>query len=420
MDYIKIISASDNFYYIKLPQKTSKVYLDINLRSGYAEENDKEFGMGHLLEHYLIGALRELRGSNHIKISGSIGQESMIYSLDSSASKIRDEAEVFIKSILKPEFLNKQLFQLEKEALINELYIKLDSSYIVMKETVLAQRVNKKCRYARNTNDQIKNIRKFNLEDLEKYHRKFFVRKNIIITISGYQLKPQIVQKIYSFVKEYKLSTKPVGHSSTKCLYSKFGIKIIKKDIREGLNTAILTFPAYDNKIKPAQRIILDILGCLLSGSPDGLLKQLRQLGIYGLNYRKIAWRNMGMMFFYTSLTNQKLLLFLILMNKAIKELKNKEIPKAKLKIFLNQIKQSEKKAFNSNIDRLNWINYDLVHYGKVIPIEEDLKIIDEITTKTLKTTAKNILKKDKANIIIIGKNIKRIEKDKIRRILDF
>ncbi|MGE4555025.1 MAG: M16 family metallopeptidase [Candidatus Paceibacterota bacterium] len=419
MNYIKKISSANNFYYIKLPRRTSKVYLDINLKSGYAEENDKEFGVGHLLEHYLIGLLR-LKGGKYIKIAGSIGQESTIYSLDSSVSKIIDEAQVFINAILKPEFSDKQLFQLEKEALINELYIKLNSSSVVIKEAILVQRVNKKCRYARNTNTQIKNIRKIKLEDLKRYHHKFFVRENIVITIGGYQLKPQIIQKTFSFIKECKLSTKRADYSSPKCSYSKFKIKTIKKDIRKGLSTVVLTFPAYDNKINPAQRIILDVLGWLLSDSPDGLLNQLRQLGIYSSNYGKIVWRNMGMIYFFSSITNQKLLPFLGLMNETIKELKNKEIPKTKLKIFLNQIKQSEKKAFNNNLDRLDWINYDLVHYGRVFSIKEDLKIIEEITTKTLKTTARNILRKNKANIIIIGKNIKGIDKNKITRILNF
>ena len=168
MNYIKKISSANNFYYIKLPRRTSKVYLDINLKSGYAEENDKEFGVGHLLEHYLIGLLR-LKGGKYIKIAGSIGQESTIYSLDSSVSKIIDEAQVFINAILKPEFSDKQLFQLEKEALINELYIKLNSSSVVIKEAILVQRVNKKCRYARNTNAQIKNIRKINKQGAEEF-----------------------------------------------------------------------------------------------------------------------------------------------------------------------------------------------------------------------------------------------------------
>lgn len=419
MDYIKKIGASNNFYYIKLPRKTSEVYLDINLISGYAEENDKEFGIGHLLEHYLIRALKKLKGSKYIKITGSIGQEHTIYSLDSSVSKIIDEAQVFIKSILKPEFSDKQLFQLEKEALINELYIKLNSSDAVMKEVILAQRVNKRCRYARNTKDNIKNIRKIKLEDLRRYHHKFFVRENIFITVSGYQLKPRIIQKIYSFVKECKLSTKRVGYSFTKCSYSKFRIKTIKKDIMKGLSTVVLSFPAYNN-IKPAQRIILNILGRLLSDSSDCLFNQLRQLGIYSLNYRKIERRNIGVIYFFSSIANQKLLPFLNLMNEAIKELKNKEILKTKLRIFLKRTKQSDKKAFNKNLGRLNWITYDILHYGRVIPMKEDLKIIDKITTKTLKATARNIFKKDMANIIIIGKNVKEMEKNKIREVLDF
>ena len=54
------------------------------------------------------------------------------------------------------------------------------------------------------------------------------------------------------------------------------------------------------------------------------------------------------------------------------------------------------------------------------MPIKEDLKIIEKITTKIIKATARKIFKKDMASIIIIGKDTKRIEKDKIREILNF
>ena len=41
MNYIKEISLKDNLYFIKLPNKTDKVYLDILVKSGYVEETDK-------------------------------------------------------------------------------------------------------------------------------------------------------------------------------------------------------------------------------------------------------------------------------------------------------------------------------------------------------------------------------------------
>jgi predicted Zn-dependent peptidase len=117
---------------------------------------------------------------------------------------------------------------------------------------------------------------------------------------------------------------------------------------------------------------------------------------------------------------NQKLLVFLKLINGAIKELKNKEISRNKLNLFLRQIKQSEKRAFNDNLERINWINYDLIHYDRLMPIEEDLKIIDQITTRGLKAIARKVFKKDLVNIIIIGENVEKIEKDKIKKALDF
>ena len=56
----------------------------------------------------------------------------------------------------------------------------------------------------------------------------------------------------------------------------------------------------------------------------------------------------------------------------------------------------------------------------KVTPIKEDLKIIDKITTQSLKVEANNIFKKEKVNVIIIGKNTNKVQKDKIKKLLDF
>jgi predicted Zn-dependent peptidase len=255
---------------------------------------------------------------------------------------------------------------------------------------------------------------------LEKYHRKFFLKKNVVITISAYQLKPQVIQKICSFIKERKMPARLLSYCSIKCSYSGFKIKEIKQNIGKNFSKVVVTFPAYSSKVKPAQRISLDILGRLLSDSPDGLSSQLRGIGIYSLDNTIITWRNMGLIYFSTSIMNQKLLVFLKLINGAIKELKNKEISRNKLNLFLRQIKQSEKRAFNDNLERINWINYDLIHYDRLMPIEEDLKIIDQITTRGLKAIARKVFKKDLVNIIIIGENVEKIEKDKIKKALDF
>ena len=126
------------------------------------------------------------------------------------------------------------------------------------------------------------------------------------------------------------------------------------------------------------------------------------------------------MIYFYSFIPDEKILPLLELFNQAIKELKNKEISKKKLDELKKQVKESDKNAFEDNLDRINWINYDLIYYGKVTPIKEDLKIIDKITTQSLKAEANNIFKKEKVNVIIIGKNTNKVQKDKIKKLLDF
>lgn len=128
----------------------------------------------------------------------------------------------------------------------------------------------------------------------------------------------------------------------------------------------------------------------------------------------------MGIIYFYSFIPDEKILPFLKLFNQAIKELKNKEISKKKLDELKKQVKESDKNAFEDNLDRINWINYDLIYYGKVTPIKEDLKIIDKITTQSLKAEANDIFKKEKVNVIIVGKNTNKVQRDKIKKLLDF
>lgn len=149
MNYIKEISLKDNLYFIKLPNKTDKVYLDILVKSGYVEETDKEFGMGHLLEHYLIRMLRNIEKPKRLQVEGSIGKEDMKFSLYSSLAEITEQGQDFINTILKPEFTDKQAFQSEKEVLINELYIKIGDLENLLEQAVLTERVDKQCHYTR-------------------------------------------------------------------------------------------------------------------------------------------------------------------------------------------------------------------------------------------------------------------------------
>lgn len=419
MKYIKKISTTENLYYIKLPQKTSKVYLDISLKNGYAKENNKEFGVGHLLEHYLIRSFKKLKNATKIQVDGFTKQESIVFSLDSTRSKIIKEATCFIKSILNPEFLDNQIFLTEKEALINELYIKLNKQEVSLEEIVLMERFDQKCPYCRKVQGNIKNIGKIQLKDLEEYYNKFFIENNVIITFSAYQLSTKIINEILSIIKKYKLPNKPFKNKIIKCFYSKFKIKKIQNK-NDNLNDVILSFPVYNNKIPYSQRVILGIFDQLLFDYLDELQEELRNKGIYHFEFEKISYQNIGVIYFYTHIMDEKLLSFLVLFNQAIKNLKNKEIFKNKLNLYKKQFGDSEKRAFNTNLDRIEWVNYDLIHYGKLISVKEDIEIINQITPKILRIIINNIFKKDLVNIIIRGKNVHSIDKIKIKKIINF
>jgi len=129
MNYARRILSNPAFYYIPLPQKSRDIFLEVNLKTGYAEENDCEFGLGHLLEHYIIGELLKKCKKGSIKTNATISKNTTNYYLKSTKSKLLKESKIFLESVLNPNFSDDILFRQEKESIINELNSKLNSIY---------------------------------------------------------------------------------------------------------------------------------------------------------------------------------------------------------------------------------------------------------------------------------------------------
>ena len=88
MNYVKKILSDPSFYYIPLPQKSTEVYLEINLKSGYSTGHKTKVGLGHLLEHYLIGGFLKSEKSRRLQIGGIITRDTTNYYLKSTKSKL--------------------------------------------------------------------------------------------------------------------------------------------------------------------------------------------------------------------------------------------------------------------------------------------------------------------------------------------
>ncbi|MFH1956836.1 MAG: hypothetical protein ABIJ28_04270, partial [Patescibacteria group bacterium] len=222
-------------------------------------------------------------------------------------------------------------------------------------------------------------------------------------------------------IKKYNISSGKIKFEQQNCQVSRFKIVSVKNNIIKKDIAVLLTFSFLGSKkLKPWQKIAQDAVCEMLSSSRMGIFDDLRNAGIYKLDYENFIWKNNGIIIFATILPKNKIKAFLNIFVKKIKEIKSGLILSKNLKKILSKYKNTAKKSFNDNSQRLDWLTYDIITYGKIIPIEEDLKNLKKINIVFIKNLANNLFAKNKLNLILIGKNLKNINKKEIDKILKF
>ena len=416
MNYAKKISLKPDIYIVDLPKKTGDIFLDIVLKSGYAEEGEKEFGTGHLLEHYLISSLWDDMRRNNIEANAEISLEMTKHYVKIRNIKELKNLKLFLKNIFKPDFSNENIFKKEKKAITNELAVKIASFHERIDAAAEKERFKGKCRYARDRKTQLKSILNKSLKDLEKYHGEFYTENNVFFLVSGYKISKKVTRQIVEGIKNIDLHKKPADKKTCdfSCAYSNFKIKKIKEKISKQILLA-LSFPGLTVKNSYKERFLSRIIGRLLSATQEGIMAEVRDLGIYDVRYEEATLKKAGYIGFGTALEKKQLDGFLKLFSGKIKELKIKGVEERKLKKIVADMKKSSRRSFENNNERAEWVAYDLAVYGRVITPTDDWRILDSVKNEDVKKWARKILDRKKMNVIIVGDKIKNISNQKIR-----
>ncbi len=411
---IQKILSKPEFYYIPFPQKTEDIYFQITLKSGCAQENEKEFGVGHLLEHYILSPIPQ-----DINCNGNLSQEITNYYLNSNKSKILKEISIFLEHVLSPDFNNVKAFNYEKERVLNELKSKLSLLEAKMEDLLVRNRFNKNCPYGRSKFKEIKNIENKNLEDLKKYHQKFFNYGNLVFIIGGYKLEKKLLNQIAKLIKKYRLTDVNKVKYKFSCQYSKFKIIKQKEESLADDVFIVLSFPALGALSKDFKRgYEIKILNIFLSTSKYGIFEEIKKAGIYSVGYKNGIGRNGGFVSFGTIIPLSKLETFLNIFLNQLKKIKTEDVSSKILKEIKTNFQKTSKKSFSNNLERLDWIIYDLIYYKKVISLKEEIKLIKKINQKSIKNLARKILDLNYLNILLLTKNIEKLNLSQIKLLI--
>ena len=397
---------NDNFYIVNFPNKTDEVYFDIYLKSGYSDESEKEFGIGHLLEHYLI---ESVLNSKKIEFTnGSIGNDFTNYYLKSKQNRFLKEAEPFLDFVLNPKFEDKNLLEKEKEVIKNEINSKKSAKTDAL-NFFLQVNFGKNFTSSRDKKNQILNIKKIKLDDLKKYHGNIFNNENIFFVLSGYNLNKEIQNKTLKLIKNFNLSK---SKKIKKQEFSLLKVGVVKSSKHYWNDELMINF-CFDvpSKMRNDQKVLktLVFLRDYMENQIFDFPRKMRDSGIYSVSFDRLIGKKAGMIAVSVEGDKDRIALFKNNFENFLETLKNEGISKSVLSKLKKMEKERLQKSFSDNMKRLNWIVNDILNYNKVFVLSEDIKEINKIDPEYMKKISRNIFKTDKMNIVIFGKKAREV-----------
>ncbi|MCR4279136.1 MAG: insulinase family protein, partial [Candidatus Zambryskibacteria bacterium] len=368
---------------------------------GFAFEDEGDKGKYHILEHYLVGSILE-NSDYKLQLDGEADMEGVEFYLTTTKKGLRDDLKFLIDGLTKPNFKNKKILLKESEAVQSELEEYLNSKE---GETFWAARgllLGKDCPYVRTHREEVKIAKKISLEELGKFYREKFKRGKWTLVVSAYAPEKNIEHIVEeclgnSFCDEGKKLVYPECEVKT--------LNEIRKPITNVSGAYVyFTFPGMSFENSVLERLAINIIcSTWLSSNKGQLFKQLRQSGIYGIDYNTFFFKRMGMVIFSAHVPLAKVDQLTSLVRNGLNDLIANGVGTEALDDRKKSDAESWLAEWDSNEERHNWIVQDIVQDGTVYPPEKLTKILGKINQDSIQKVIKKIINPNKLSVIVLS-----------------
>ena len=355
---------------VHYPTKKDICLLTVIIRSGFLYENAQEAGCGHLLEHCLLEAWKEhpQMGLN-ITISNTGASYNASTSTDYIEFHIQFDVkyltsnfynnfgifQYFMQSILTPALTEERL-AIEKNAVEQELLIyKSDNFYA--KKLEMCKRLFPRSGIEYNCDiDHLLNILEtITIPDLYAYHKKFFTKKNIIISI----LSKSITAPMKKCLKEIRI---PEGQR----FEPPFSLHvprehIIHIDVPELEKTFVdIVYYCPYKETQIEQLRIQFLLNMLTSGMGSVLTNKLREENkmIYSIKSSSETFNEFSLLYFSFSIDDQYIVNSINIIKEQLnnmKELQQHDYLKKHFKAEKNSFKVAQLDMCDTHMEQISY-----------------------------------------------------------------
>ena len=393
---VKKLSTFPSAYLVSLGKKTYDIYISVNFKFGYNFETDRQFGIGHILEHYITGQDEPNKG---FEIDGDIGDDDINFYLKTNKKNFDKDLKKFLAAIFNPSFKDNALLASEKKAITNELAVKYHDIYSHIWDAVVSKRFNGKNKYSRSRKNQIGNIGRFNSSDLKKHHKRLIANGNPFILVGVYNPDKKTANSIVSLVNALAIKKTAVQNKIIKPVFSKYKRKTeILRGITPKHSVLRITFPGLSMAQSFKERSTLLIALQLIK---QQTLEKIRTFGVYDLDYFSRSNFGFGIIGFRAELPNKLVNEVLDSLLFGINNFKAGNINTGLLKKIIKDQKNDFTESWESNREMYDWALEDILYYGKLLKLSDIKKDLRSIAKTDVQHSAKKFLNNKQINILI-------------------
>ena len=387
--------------------KTAVVYAGINVGTHF--EDDTQRGLAHFLEHMVSNGTKKFPTQqdviNAVNIKGIeknayTNYMSTLYHCKGHHKDINTILEVTNEVFQHPTFPENYLKK-EKGTITQEIK-KADDAHGIKARNIVWSYLYEREPISYPTLGTIESISAFSRDDLIRFHEKYYVAENTIISVAGNIDEQEVIETIKKLYADMPHGEKAQFKKPTAKPIEKPHHSLVRKD-----NSQVNILIAFRScSSKAADYLILLVMELIMAGGHGSRLYQrLRnQMGAcYVVRSFNISFPNLGIYHIATGVQDVMVEKVIEAIAEELGKLKTEivseeELNKAKKKIITNKAFDIESMGYIAEFNIRNFIQT-----GKTQEYEDFVKEIEKVSAEDVQRVAKDIFRGDNVVVSYVG-----------------
>ncbi len=243
-----------------------------------------------------------------------------------------------------------------------------------------------------------KNILSYNSNILHQFHKANYRLDNLLISVSGAIHHEEAVALAEKYFKGKRSTSNQKRKNFIKQIVSN---EIIEKEIQQVHSIVGRTTYGFNDPRRHKLKVLSTLLG---DGSSSRLFQAVREkLGMtYQINTFLNSYLDVSAFGVYYSTNDKQTGKVNEIVHREFSKLRNIEVKPKELKRVKEYIKGNTLMSLESTTNRMIRLANSLLHYGKIVPIDDILVKIDLVTSEDIQKLSNEVLNESTLSKIII------------------